>query len=226
MMNFTIICASHDRNVLDENLLRSPCIRQRRCECTIVENTSNVSVAYNKAASDASTELVCFVHHDVYLPEGWDTTLLEQVEQVKREDSQWALLGCAGVYVKEKTKYWAGHLDDRGAAFDHREGLPRVVDTLDEVVLVCRRNDAAFDEWMPNHHLYATELCLRRRREGRRVYAVDAYCHHLSRQSRARLPWGFALSAGYLYGKYPEMLPIVTTCATIQRINGVCVLSD
>jgi len=225
MGEFTIICASNDDEMLNQCLLRSPCIARGAYECIVQKGFANVPAAYNQAVRHAGTDLLCFVHQDVFLPEGWDEAFLRQVERVERMDPSWALVGCAGTLVCDQVKQWAGHIDDRGIPFGAAEGLPVQVESLDELLIACRRADAEFDEGMPNYHLFATELCLRRRREGRRVYAIDAFCHHNSRLRRDGIPGPFALGCGYLYAKYPDMLPIVATSVTIQRIDGVCVLS-
>lgn len=221
----TIVCASNDRAVLEANLLRSPCIARQAVPCIVETGYANVPTAYNHAAAEARTDLLCFAHQDVFLPEGWVEALVGQVGLVAERDPDWGVLGSAGVVIRDNTKEWVGHALDGGDAFGKPEGLPAEADTLDEMLLVCRKQDAAFDEMMPSHHLFGAELCLRLRREGRRSYAIDAYCEHHSTQPRNQLPPEFVLSCGYLYAKFADVLPIVTTCVTIQRVNGVCSLS-
>ncbi len=220
---FSIICASHDKTVLEENLLASPCIQGGNCDCIVQQGFANIPQAYNEAAKQAHNDLLCFVHHDVTLPEGWETRLLEQVARMEEIDPDWAVLGCAGAVLRDGEKRWLGHLYDRCHVFGQPEGLPAEVDTLDELLLVCRKKDARFDEGMPNYHLFGAELCLRMRKQGRKCYAIDAYCNHNS--GNWSLKADFAVGAGYLYAKYADMLPIATTCATIHRQDGICVFS-
>lgn len=218
---FTIICASHDEAILRENLLASPCVARDECELILQAGYKNLPMAYNDAAERASNDLLCFLHHDVNLKEDWPAMLMEQVEKVNAIDSDWAVLGCAGVAEVDGVKVNRGHCYDRSNLFGSPEGLPAPVNSLDEFALIGRKADMVFDEGMPNHHLFATELCLRHRQAGRKSYAIDAYCHHNS--NTRRLDAGFATAAGYLYAKYPELLPIHATCVTIARVDGVCV---
>lgn len=218
---FTVVCAANDREVLQENLLASPCIAQGRCACIVQEGYRNVPRAYNQAAAQVSGGLVCFVHQDVRLPKGWGQAMLEQLVLVEEQDPAWGMVGCAGAAIREEKKDLLGYVYDGCTVFGGPEGLPAPVDTLDELALICRKQDAVFDEGMPNYHLFGAELCLRLRRDGRRVYAINAYCHHNS--PRQRLTAEFAAGCGYLYAKYPDMLPIATTCVTIARVDGVCV---
>ena len=218
-----IITASHDAQILSDNLLSSPCIATGDIEVVIQTDRLNVPTAYNEAAQLLEADILCFLHHDVVLPESWADDVLQQVARVEEIDPKWGVLGCIGVTTRDEGKYWVGNVYDRCRQLGETENLPAVVDSLDELAIICRKEDALFDEFMPNHHLFGTEFCLRMRRDKRKCYAINAYCHHNS--STNRLDADFAISAGYLYGKYPEMLPIASTCATIQRRDGVCMLT-
>ena len=218
-----IVTASHDAEILGDNLLSSPCIATGEIEVLVQTDRLNVPAAYNEAAQLLEADILCFLHHDVVLPESWAQDVIEQVARVEALDPDWGVLGCIGVTIRNEDKYWVGNVYDRCRQLGETDNLPAVVDSLDELALICRKEDAVFDEYMPNHHLFGTEICLRMRRQGRQCYAINAYCHHNSRTST--LDASFAVSAGYLYGKYSEMLPIASTCVTVQRRDGVCVLT-
>lgn len=221
----TIICASNDDETLEENLLESPCIADGKVECIIQKGFSNVPLAYNQAMGQASNDLIAFLHHDVRLPEGWESKVLEQIEKVATIDPNWAIAGCAGAVLRGQDKFWLGNIFDRASQFGNDEPLPALVDTLDELSLICRKADALFDEAMPSHHLFGAELCLRHRKKGRKCYAINAYLHHNSFQDRYYLDATFAISCGYIYANYRDLMPIATTCVTIHQRDGVVVFS-
>ncbi len=221
----TLICAGADEEVRRKNLLLSPCLANDGIELLVQTGYANRALAYNRAAEQARHELVCCVREDVYLPPGWDTALLEQVDRVTELDAEWALLGPAGVVRHGNEKHYRGHLRESGEAFGPEGDLPEEVEALDDFYVVYRRGDVQFDEGMPNHHLLATEACLRVRGAGRRCYAVDAACHANPAQDPNKLSLDLLVACGYLYGRYPDRLPILAPRVTIQRSNGVCVLS-
>jgi hypothetical protein len=88
------------------------------------------------------------------------------------------------------------------------------VDTLDELLLVTRRGAYLFDEAIPSHHLFGADLCLQAARAGKKNYAIKAFCHHNSTQD-FYLPQDFWASAEYIRNKWPNRLPIHTTCAVL-----------
>jgi hypothetical protein len=225
MAGLTLICSSNDDEVLNKNLLLSPCLARDHVQCLVQRGYLNTASAYNKAVLAAEHDLICFVQPDVLLPEGWDEALAAQVAAVERMDREWAVLGIAGALIEGETKRVMGHYRESGEEFGSADGLPAEVQSVDDLLIVCRRETALFDEWMPNPSLVGTELCLRMRREERRCYAIDAYCHHNPSGDRAKLPLDYLLSCGYLYARYPDMLPIVATRVTIQQIQGVCALT-
>ena len=102
------------------------------------------------------------------------------------------------------------------------------VQTLDECCLIVRRmpNVDYFDHLMPCRHFMGADLCL----SLGNTYAIDAPVEHnpmkrvdgeLVPKPQGELDCGFFLSAGMIYYKYHDLLPIVTTCARIYEEKGV-----
>lgn len=225
MAGLTIVCVTHDQETVNKNLLASPCLANPGIQCLVLTGYPNVAAAYNAAVLHAEHDLLCFVQPEVVLPAGWDEAIVAQAARVSEIDPDWAVLGVLGAARRGDEKHYLGHLREGGAEVGSAEGLPAEVDALDDTLLVCRQGDASFDEWMPNPSLLGTELCLRMRQEGRRCYAVDAYLHCNAPADANRLPLDYLVSCGYLYARYSEMLPILAPRVTIQRLNGVCVLT-
>lgn len=225
MPGLTFICSSNDDEVLNRNLLASPCLAAEGVQVLVQRGYLNTAAAYNRAILEAAHDIVCLVQPAVYLPEGWEDALHAQIAAVERMDRDWAVLGVAGAALAGDAKQVVGHYREGDQEFGSPDGLPAEVDSLDDLLLVCRREHALFDEWMPNPSLLGTEFCLRNRREGRRCYAIDAYCRHNPAGDRSRLPLDYLLSCGYLYARYPDMLPIAATRVTIQQVQGICLLT-
>lgn len=187
------------------------------------------------------SKLLAFIHDDVILPAGWPERLQEQIALVEKEDPNWGVIGCAGVRGNgAKYKVWAGSLWDRDQPYppvgwETVDKLPAQVDTLDECVLVTRGKgdrfgclgDNPFSTLMPSgHHLFGADLCLGLRQGGLKAYAIDAPVQHNSTAGRMEIPVGFYVAAGYLLAKYPDMMPIHTTCLTmVMDDDGVVQVS-
>ena len=79
-MKFSIICASHDNNILKQNLLQSPQLNEH--ELIIIDRCKQVAIAYNEASLSATCTLQIFVHHDVYLPVSYTHLTLPTILRV------------------------------------------------------------------------------------------------------------------------------------------------
>ena len=98
-------------------------------------------------------------------------------------------------------------------------GLPRQVQTLDELVLVIRRDSGLrFNEGLAGFHFYGTDLCLSARKMGLSCYAISAFCIHNTRQYFA-LPPDFYRSYWSVKKFWREALPIQTSCIRITRFD-------
>ena len=213
-MRYTIICAVNKGDVLNDNLLSS---RVHIEEHQIIFKTgyTNICKAYNDALKQAVEDIVIFVHQDVVLGDHFFHDLDTALE--KLEDKNWGVLGVAGkISATEK----AGHITDRGKEWGTAEGLPCEVMTLDELLLVTRKNDFVFDEGLTSQHFFGTDICLQSIERGMKNYAIDAFCHHncwsLERLPADELPESFQIAKEYIKNKWNKYLPIHTTCVTIK----------
>lgn len=210
---------------MQRHFLLSPCLAEPNVECLVQKGLLNTAAAYNAAVAQARHDLVCFVHPEVCLEGAWLEGFFNGLDAVEGLDPQWACVGISGALRSDDAKLLVGHFCEGDEVFGPTEPLPIAVDSLDDMLLVCRRDDAHFDEWMPNANLLATEFCLRMRRDGRHCYVIDAPCRRRHDTSRSKLPLDYLLSCGYLYARYPDMLPILASRVTIQQSQGVCILT-
>lgn len=132
--------------------------------------------AYNKGASEATYDLLCFVHEDVlFVSNCWG----KKVTQLFEEDEELALAGFAGSRYKSKfvTGWTTGlkefdcvnisHQSDNStqklnAPLNNKEYVE--VKTLDGVCLLMRRAEwqiNQFNEDIPGFHFYDVDLSLR-----------------------------------------------------------------
>jgi hypothetical protein len=98
------------------------------------------------------------------------------------------------------------------------------VSTLDELLVVVRRDAGLCFDPALGFHLYGADLCLQARERGLAVVAIAAPCHHNSRS--IGLPDAFYASAEVFARKWSYRLPVATPCVIIDRGGGVRLLGD
>ena len=226
MSDLHVCCSVANTDRFEENLAMSRCLQPNGgpVPLTIREGWTNVPAAYNSMMEQTQDyKYRAFIHEDVKLTKWWHEKLLAGIKEVESKNKWWDVIGVAGVLWVDQpggfAKVYAGNYGDRGKPSLNEVELPVQAETVDEMVIVVK-NGRKFDELNPFHHLMGADLCWRSRRG---VYIVDAWCDHNTRTSRhGCLPMEFAISAGYMWAKHYDRLPLVTNCATIQEVNGVC----
>jgi hypothetical protein len=214
----TIAVAVNDADVLRRNLLASPQLADGAClgPVLIKKGFRCASHAYNVAIAEAQTDVVIFVHQDVYLPAGWFEQLRRSMAAL--HGTGWGVLGCFG--GRSSAREGVGHVLTNGVGI-HGEPLsrPEPVDTLDEIVLVIRRSSGLrFDPSLPHFHLYGTDICLSARERGMPCFAIPAFCVHNTNQI-LQLPAEYWECYEYVKTKWKRFLPIHTSCVTISRFD-------
>ena len=210
MKEIVFITASHSRDILENNLLMSKVLDKYPLH--IMQGYKNIPKAYNRATIDG---INIYVHNDVFLPDNFEENLLKSLDAINRTDSDWGVLGVAGVIAtpdNKKASY--GSLLDRGMDWDGIKEIPHEVDTLDELMLITK-GDLIFDDNIPSAHFYGCDICLQSTLLGRKNYVVNAYCHHNSDLPQEGRPDGFLEARDYIKEKYKDYLPIATTCTVI-----------
>jgi Glycosyltransferase like family len=210
---WSVISAVNDEQVLQSCLLNSPGI-QTASAVFLQRGFKSAPAAYNAAIQKATTDLLVFVHQDVYLPEGWIDTVNKAIAILSQHDPNWGVLGVWGA-VDQFTHpvgylWWTGHYGWERPF----EGAKEVV-ALDEVVLIFRKSSGlTFDEHLPGYHLYGTDICLEARRGGKKNYAIPAFCIH-NTHIGGLLPLQFWKCYLFMRRKWRKMLPIITPCTQI-----------
>jgi hypothetical protein len=108
-----------------------------------------------------------------------------------------------------------GWVVDRGRMLRDGPELPARVATLDELLLVVRRDSPLRLDPALGFHLYGADICLQAAERGLAVVALGALCHHNSRS--IGLPAAFYRSAEVFARKWSHRLPVATPCVIIDR---------
>lgn len=209
-----LICASNNAAILQANLERSPCLAD--VSLTVVENAPSAANAYNQGLDQTREEIVVFLHHDVYLPQGWDALLRARVDEVAALDPDWALIGAYGVDDTGRGygPVWSSSL---GQIVGYVALTPRDVQSFDELLIVMRRSAGLrFDEGLPGWHLYGTDIVTEARAKGLRAYAAALPLVH-NDGYKDQLDQGFGDAYAYLRRKWAARLPLRSPIIKISR---------
>jgi hypothetical protein len=224
--SFSFVACVSEQNVLRANLMRSPCLAPGTShELITVPNPSSAGAGLNEGLEQADRDWVICVHQDVWLPAGWDQCVADQLRQA---EDRFGRVGVAGVYgvsdvvssadaTQQPTARAIGWVVDRGHELRSGGALPARVANLDELLLIIRRRSALSFDPQLGFHLYGADICLQARDRGLAVVALGALCHHNSRTTE--LPPSFAKSVEIFARKWHTRLPIITTCALIDRVS-------
>jgi hypothetical protein len=228
-----VVCVS-DNAIFKAYLQRSPCLAGAGSphEVLAIHGAPSAAAALNLAVPKARHEWVVCVHQDVFLPEGWDECLTQQIRAAERRFGPIGVAGVCGVgeviVPDDPTRPLGaeriGWVNDRGRLLRDGPDLPARVATLDERMLVVRRDTALKFEPELGFHLYGADICLQARERGLAVVALGALCHHNLRS--VELPKEFYDSAAIFARKWSHRLPVATPCAVVNRGGAVQVLGN
>ena len=208
-----MISAVNNDRVLETSLLASPSIKSAN-EVILQRGFSTAAAAYNDGITKATTDLLVFVHQDVYLPEGWIESLSKSIEALSDREPDWGVLGVWGAIDSRRRTgflYWTG-----GHGYERPLAGAKEVVTLDELVLIFRKSSGLrFDEKLPGYHLYGADICMEARRRGRNSYVIPAFCIH-NTTIGGLLPLEFWKCYLFMRRKWKDHLPIDTPCTRIS----------
>lgn len=218
-----VTCVS-DWQILRTRLLTSPCLQAGGYPVLAYHNASSAATAFNSArVGTGKGHWLVWVHQDVYLPEGWDTTFIKSISTATDRYPQLAVVGVYGVRGAAGEAVRVGHVLDRGMLLQEPEPMPCLVDSLDELLFAVSTDveldldaDLRFD-------FYATDLVLRAKAKGMDSVVVDAYCEHWSETPRALLESTMVerieTSAAVFESKWAHRLPITTPSIDIREMG-------
>jgi len=216
-MNFSVIAAVNNEQVLQQCLLSSPDLQiQNVGEVLLQRGFDNAADAYNTAIAQAKCEVLVFVHQDIYLPAGWFEQMAAVINQLALTDPDWGVLGVYGVTAAGEPR---GHLycNANQCTLGQPVQAPLEVGTLDEVILIIRKNSGLqFDRGLKGFHLYGTDICLTAREQGRKIYVVPGFCIH-NANGYGMFPTSFWRGYLHMRRKWKSRLPVKTPCIEIKQ---------
>lgn len=200
------VTASHNETVYRENLRSS--LLFDYVPPIVKRGYSNISKAYNEVKPEG---LVCYLHHDLYLPPEF---LTQVINGIKRLPKDWGVIGVAGVKLIKGRKENYGNILDRGKTWAYNlDSLPAEVDTLDELLLITH-GDLTFDENL-DLDFYGADICMQAKEQGRKCYVINAFVSHNSKRLFGGRSESFYRCQEYFKTKWAHKLPIVTTCSLL-----------
>ena len=214
-MNPVIVCASNSDTILNANLAQSPLFATGTL-LHVERNAPSAAIAYNRALEATSAEVVVFAHHDVYLPQGWDSLLAARLAEVQAVDPNWALFGAFGVGFDAAHigPVWSSSL---GQIVGRVPMQPTKVQSFDELLIVMRRGAGLrFDKNAPGWHMYGTDIVQTARARGLHAYAGALPTLHNDRYHES-LQADFSECYRYMQRKWHADLPLRTPIVKISR---------
>jgi hypothetical protein len=216
-LDWCCVAAVNDERVLELNLAASPALRAAPERLRIERGHSTAGAAYNSGLDATTAPIVVFAHQDVYFPKGWERALAHGLDRLAATDPDWAVAGLVGMLEEEYTTTghaWCSGLGcEVGAPFQ----TPRRVVSLDEIVLVLRRDSGLrFDPDLPSFHLYGTDIVQSARAAHRGAWLIDAPAIH-NTVPVTTLGGGFTEAYRYMQCKWWDILPIRTPITEITR---------
>jgi glycosyltransferase involved in cell wall biosynthesis len=228
-----VVCVSDDA-ALKANLLSSPGLTGPGSphEVILIHEAPSAAAGLVMGLMRAKHKWVVCVHQHVHFSEGWDRLMEQQLLEAER---RFGPVGVAGVYgvgevisprnlTQPLGAERIGWVVERGRELRDGPELPAPVATLDELLLVVRRDSGLRFDPALGFHLYGADICLQARERGLAVVALGALCHQNSKS--IGLAEEFYQSAAVFARKWSHRLPIATPCVIIDRGGDVYLLGN
>lgn len=219
MKDIVFVTSSHKDDILQNNLLKS--IIFDKYELIVQRGYVNVMKAYNDALKKIHNKIVVYVHHDVFLPNEFESNLIYGIKEIENCDKNWGAIGVIGIGIngilegmEGTTEDLVGEVCSQGINIIISVDKFKEVQTLDELLLITQEK-TIFDENIPGNHFYGADICLQNIKNNKKNYVINAYCYHNSTTNCNNLVCNseeFQKSKKYMYNKYIDNLPIRTTC--------------
>ena len=228
-----VVCVSDDV-ILKANLLASPGLvgPESPHEIILIHKAPSAGAGLNMGLERAQREWVVCVHQDVICPRaGTDASPSSSARPSDGSGrSGWRASTASARPLAPRSKGYTlgaervGWVVDRGRTLQEAPELPARVATLDELLLVVRRDTPLRFDPALGFHMYGADICLQAAERGLAVVCLGALCEHNSRS--VGLPKAFFPSAETFARKWAHRLPVATSCVIIDREGKVCLLGN
>lgn len=212
---FSIAAAVNDDLVLKHNLLSSPDLVRGQISLRTYKGQPCAGLAYNTALEEASSDLIAFLHQDVYLPSGWSERVLYIAHKLDQMDPDWAVLG---IFGKSESADHVGRVWSTGLGKELNHACSEPVRTIsvDELAIILKVSSGlTFDPNLPSFHLFGTDIVQTARSRGLGAYVADLPVIHNSRPVTS-LGGGYARAYRHMQKKWHDRLPLDTLVVPIR----------
>lgn len=223
-ISWSVVVACNSEKILKNTLLSSEELKYAQ-DVHIQRNADNASVAYNSGMDLCKSDIVVFIHQDVFLPDGWGYNMISWISELTKRDPKWGVVGVFGVTPLGQR---IGHVYSTGLnrLVGNQFSDPMKVRVLDEMILILRRSSGLFfDERLPGFHLYGADICIQAEAKGMVNYVIPCFALHNSCGLKW-LPKEFWRAYLYLERKWHNRLPIITPCTIISKNWPYVILRD
>jgi SAM-dependent methyltransferase len=216
----SFVACVNDDDQLTANLLRSPCLQPGTPhEMVLRRGEASAADGFHAGLAAAQHDLVVFVQQDVYLPRGWDSRFVAQLDAAERRFGAVGVAGAFGVRATAGGPEHVGRVLDRENLLDRPVPLPSTVDSIDEILLAVRRDTPLRFDPALGFHLYGTDLCLSARQQGLAAVVLDVPCFHNS--LFAHLSPAFHDAREALLAKWPAVSPLYSNMGDLRAMQRV-----
>ncbi len=209
----SVVSVYNRADVFQRCLKSSLTTQQQPLELIEVDNSDGrfdrAATALNWGAAQATTGWVVFAHQDVVLLDPrWSMKVSKLLEELQPS-------GWCGVVGRDHRGRWQGLIRDRDCVHGEPFESHREVQTLDEVLLIHRREQefTYFDETPKTWHVYGVDACCQAILSGHKNYVLSAPIWHDSPSTNRA---GLEAANAYIADKYGSRLsPIHACCGDI-----------
>ena len=225
----SIVCATNNRKILEEQLKKSLDIQEYKdYELIIIDTTKNkfesAADALNSCINRVSGEYILFTHHDVVMRKKDD--LEKIVKNIKKLDD----FGIAGVIGRDINGNFVGNItngEPEVKVADNDIKMSQEVQTLDEVIFIIKKETLKkypLETTNKTWHLYAVEYCLKMRELNKKVYVIPCEIYHKS--AGASMNKSYYNELKRLCKMYKKNIKIINTTMGIWHTNEILLEID
>jgi GT2 family glycosyltransferase len=144
---------------------------------------TSAAEALNIGLDVSESEYVILCHQDLRVPENWLETIHEHIKNIRIKLDDFGVLGVAGSWNDKRGDGGISYLNDSNT-IQAKKVYPNFVEVqcLDEACLIVKKeNSYRFDsQSFTGYHGYGSDLCLTYIVNGKKNFAINAPCDHLS----------------------------------------------
>jgi hypothetical protein len=228
MFPITFIISDNNNEKYKENIEKSKIFLDYPNNFIKISGYNKCSIAYN-TIKNINTNYIAYLHNDVFMPDNFETEILDSINKLNFMDNNWGVCGMAGVChrmshfpIKRITGFIrVGCCYDSGNPWGDKKliplkDMPYKVETLDEMFLMTKnQNNITFDENIPFNHSYGIDTCLQFKTKNMNSYVIPALIHHNCKPERSKKELEeLDPCIKYIQNKFPQFMPLISTCGT------------